>query len=351
MSEIQNTRIFKSVETLRPVDAYTEDVMLQASRLERFVSKAYNDPSCTELELLQVNQEATERIAKMNQECPYIGKLVQVTGDVDEAYLDTPTEEIRTRAATYQQEGVWSAGYMMHTVTLDDGTKDVQVGHLFNLADLPSIAHESTHLMRLTPTLYAFARTGQVDIETFGVDSHHDGERLEREIPELFKELHGRIAGEDDECIRLANLARMHAPVAYDLPLDTQRRFEAYAYTQLRLDPMLPYALTARGIVARIDVTPSDLYDFGDERQLYGIPERIVFEPIMIANEDGAVTPSKNRYWSLLVRALGHDCDDNDQQYLLPICRLLGMQSVRNDLHASIQLDADSEPSDEDYAI
>lgn len=336
MSEIQNLGVFEQIENLEYADPYQARIAQQARDLEIFLNDVQNEPHTTELQRLEAQDIAYEWIRMMNDECPHIGQPIVVTGEVTESFYDIFEEKYKAGDTLYTRQAVWSAGYTTYSDITDSDQYRMRVGHLFNLGNQPAVTHEDASLVRLTPTLHAFASIGAVDIEAPTVTQGQGDERLKYEVPELLEAFNEHTADTDDACAALYNLSSMSVSAKYDIPADTLRRFEVYAYSQLGFDTVLPYSLSLRGLAA---VYPRDGTStlsvakyFEEETQLCVTPQRLALCSIPILTKDGRVGITSAKHWALVVRSFGVEYDDNDNYYVVPISTMVGMQPLRQDL-------------------
>jgi hypothetical protein len=239
---------YNEFEEIDVQDSYTTRAIERAVWLERRLNaKSYEDMA--EDERADVKLLAIDGINQLNEECPYLGDEVVVSGEVLVARYDVATEQFAAAKVPYKEECVIAKGYHVLLETDANGKNHYVVGHYFLVETLPAVA-SAAPLIEEQRLLHSFARVGSVDIIADIVEQRH-ADVLRQTIPNIIDQINDEIdrAGTPAEALQRLRYVVIPDADIYKMPETTIIDLQHYTYDRLGLDEDVPYAVRLKGLI------------------------------------------------------------------------------------------------------
>lgn len=241
---------FNQFEEIDVQDSYTTQAIERAVKLERQLNaKPYDD--MTEAERFDAKLLAIDGVNQMNEECPYLGDEVIVSGEVLVAKYNVTTEQFAASKETYKEECVIAKGYHVLLEADASGRHHYVVGHYF-LAEILPAALSAVPLVEEQRLLHSFARVGSVDIIADIVEQRHV-DVLRQTIPDVIDQINYEIdqASTPAEALQRLRHIMITDVDIYNMPETTINDLRLYTYDRLGLDEDVPYVVQLKGLIYR----------------------------------------------------------------------------------------------------
>lgn len=330
MLDKDSEQLFAQLDDVR-LDPYTVRVMAQAAEIEALIN---DDSETDELTIITVADLSREAIDKMDLECPYFDEPVVVTGRLKQAYYDEVEGRFGLEDVEVDRVVLISHGYRIIAFgTSDPDRSTKKVGHLF-LRQQMEPQNDAPALVDYVPRLFAFAPVGQVNIE-YDRDVHNNNVELQKIIPEVLKEIDGRLINAPDVQSALLSLADMVISESQDIPKSALLALQVYVNEKLAFDKAMPHRVQFSGPAYndRPDKEFRTHFIYGRDNIVESVivsPDRLSLRPIPTVADDGTVVLSEGEQrWCIDLAVHDRSVDTPNLLISVPVKNILSFQSVR----------------------
>jgi hypothetical protein len=331
MNETEFLDRFKEFEDVEVTDTYTTQIINQARELEDFMNNTpYGELS--ELDRLDLKLFVNEKLAVMNQECPYLDQQVIVSGAVVTASHDLETDSFAIIPVVHGEHEVIAKGFktLLIESPLGSGNFRYNIGHYF-LSETLEARQTQVALVENIPQIYSFAPVGSVDIVA-DIPERRRADVLYKTIPNIIESVNFEIGQAENEVDALCRLRYVTVEDAGAIPEDTINDLMMYTYESLGLDEVVPYVVQLRGAVYQgklgarggiafdhYDNTASPLLVLPIELRLAQYPQKV----------NGGFELGDSEHFMIKLRIVGDQNGAADRTIFAPIRNIKSLRSLR----------------------
>jgi hypothetical protein len=335
MENAEYLRKFSELDDIEIADTYTLHIIQESQQIESFLN-SFDLDTLTELESLELKILADEWVKRMNDECPYLGQEVSVTGEVIAATYEEFMNELSISTVNYTNHTVISDGFRVLVNADEEGKRRYMTGHYFRAGVLPPRAGGPALTDSIT-RLYSFASVGSVDIVSDVPANRHAGV-LYKSIPDIIEGVNYEIGQANDEADALCRLRRVVIDNIAEIPDATINDLLNYTYDSLGMDEAVPYLATIRGAVYQGELGKRgglafSMYDNDSQPVLVSPVElRLSQYPKRVG---GGYTLGDDGHFIVKLRLISENKNDHERTILAPVRNIKSMRSLRHGLAES----------------
>jgi len=307
---------------------YEKWIIEQAREIEDVLNLVKKMPE--EFDSLKTYQD--EMIRLMDEQCPYIGEEVIVSGDVIIPIQDKGYDRFSLDHTTLVDGRLMSMGFKALSVEDSNGYRREVVGHIFVFDTLRAV-DRNVPLVDYIPRRYAFAPVGSIEIAP-NTSLEEDDVSLREAIPELMAKIDVVLDNNSDPLEAIRQLSATVLTPGIDLPRELVDILQRHVGSRLHFDLDVPYYVELEGAISTHNVESNEIYqpakdDTHKPGRLVAWPGRIWLLSYGFLN-DKATPFSEDLHWMLEFTVMGNTQRDPVEHFIAPIRNIKSMMSVRD---------------------